>query len=111
MNIDKIRAEFEDWIRVRSADTSMGFYPKLLHRCSLDDDIYMISWVDSAWEGWQASRDSLVIELPAENPLGSGPGDCEGGLPSFEQHCAAECNFILRDCREAIEAAGVKVKP
>lgn len=53
--------------------------------------------------------DSIVIELPAENPLGSGPGDCEGGMPSFEQHCAAECNFILRDCRDAIIAAGLKV--
>lgn len=64
-----------------------------------------------AYAIWQASRESLVVELPAENPLGNGPGDCEGGLPSFEQHCAAECNFILRDCREAIESLGLRVKP
>ncbi|MCJ7959129.1 MAG: hypothetical protein MUW57_21960 [Pseudomonas sp.] len=69
----------------------------------------LLSW--SCFEaGWKASREALVIDLPAENPLGSGPGDCGDGRPSFEQHCAAECNFILRDCREAIEAAGLKVK-
>jgi len=67
------------------------------------------------WAGWQAawiaSRAAIEVELPAEDPLGKGPGDCEGGLPSFEQHCAAECNALLADCRQAIESLGLKVKP
>jgi len=83
--------EFETWFKAR-----------FWHECYEDVKHHLFA-------AWQASREAVVIELPAENPLGSGPGDCEGGLPSFEQHCAAECNFILRDCREAIEAAGLKV--
>lgn len=100
MNIDKMREEFEAWIRARSADTPMGFYPMLLHRCSLDEDIYRISWVDSAWEGWQASRESLVIELPEKcvfaEPLGKYASGYRQGM---------------RAVVDKIEAAGLKVKP
>lgn len=97
---DKMREEFEAW-------WLSGTYPfRTMDRL---EDAGVSE--EAAQEIWQASREALVIELPAENPLGTGPGDCEGGLPSFEQHCAAECNFILRDCREAIEEAGLKVKP
>lgn len=74
------------------------------------DGGYVYPEVQSAWLSWQASRESLVIALPAEDPLSKGPGDCEGGLPSFEQQCAAERNSILDECRQAIEAAGLKVK-
>lgn len=101
MNIEKMREEFETWARSQCMQLKKDGVVTT----------YAYERTDLAWQAWQASRESLVIELPAENPLGSGPGDCEGGLPSFEQHCAAECNFILRDCREAIESAGVKVKP
>ncbi len=93
---NKMREEFEVWSA--NHDYLGGCAAQML------DDRYKDIDLQHAWE-------SLVIELPSENPIGSGPGDCEGGLPSFEQHCAAECNFILRDCREAIEAAGLKVKP
>ena len=103
MNIEKMREEFEAW----SANHDY------LGGVELDRAIsgnYSDVDMQHAWESWQASRESLVIELPAEDPLGKGPGDCEGGLPSFEQHCAAECNGVLSDCREAIHAAGVKTK-
>ncbi|MDH0797547.1 hypothetical protein [Pseudomonas carnis] len=98
---DKMREEFEAAFREK-----FGF--GRLTASANADAHQMLKAAEWAWE---ASRKALVIELPAENPLGSGPGDCGDGRPSFEQHCAAECNFILRDCREAIEAAGVKVKP
>lgn len=82
-------------------------------RCDIDlDDL------DSSHSVWaeadasiKAVLETLVVTLPVENPLGFAPGDFEGGLPSFEQHCAAECNSILADCREAIESLGLKVKP
>ena len=99
MNIEKIRKEFEVWAERRGLDLY----------CSRKD-LYEDTETLWAWSAWKASRESLVIELPAENPLGSGPGDHGDGRPSFEQHCAAECNFILRDCRDAIRAAGVKTK-
>lgn len=106
--MDRMREQFEAW----ECDADQGpqtdpvwlmYDPKT--------NTYPLDKIQGRWETWQASRAALVIELPAENPIGSGPGDCEGGLPSFEQHCAAECNFILRDCREAIKAAGLKVMP
>lgn len=103
---DKMREEFEAEVIRDSGKHGM--------LCDLTKDSsgrYRSACERSAWWAWQASRAALAIELPAENPLGSGPGDCGDGRPSFEQHCAAECNFILRDCREAIEAVGVKVKP
>lgn len=105
MNIEEMREEFEAFAAGHSSLSQYGFdkYP-------VGGDGYDAISLQCAWEAWQASRESLVIELPAEDPLGKGPGDCEGSLPSFEQHCAAECNFILRDCREAIHATGVKTK-
>lgn len=98
MNIEKMREEFEAWIRVRSADTPMGFYPKLLHRCTLDEDIYRISWVDSAWEGWQASRELLAIELPKIRDIDE------------SMDCIDSAEFAVSECAVAIEAAGLKVK-
>lgn len=97
---DKAREEFEAWAKTQ--DWNIDF---MWH------DGYDAWETKFAFDAWQASRAALVIELPAENPLGSGTGDHGDGRPSFEQHCAAECNFVLRDCREAIEAAGLKVKP
>lgn len=55
-----MREEFEAWVVQRAVDTPTGFYPQLIRRSTLDPDVYMISWVDSAWEGWQASRAALV---------------------------------------------------
>ncbi|WP_116892031.1 hypothetical protein [Pseudomonas syringae] len=43
--------------------------------------------------GWQASREALVIELP-EHYQYDNPG---------------EAFHVIKDCREAIEASGVKV--
>ncbi|MBV4553077.1 hypothetical protein HU742_018185 [Pseudomonas sp. SWRI102] len=99
---DKMRDEFEAWVISKWPETDLGQF---------NDGEYCGFTLAHCWSAWQASREALVIELPAENPLGTGPGDCGDGRPSFEQHCAAECNFILRDCRKAIEAAGLKVKP
>lgn len=110
MDTNKIREEFEAWQAKETPGADLAHCGALIGEGPARES-YRNMYVAERWIGWQASRAALVIELPAENPIGSGSGDCEGGLPSFEQHCAAECNFILRDCREAIEAAGLKVKP
>lgn len=99
---DKIREEFEASVLSEYPNQNMGKFAT---------GEYQSTTIEHCWWAWQQSRKVLVIELPTENPLGTGPGDCGDGRPSFEQHCAAECNFIIRDCREAIEAAGLKVKP
>lgn len=94
MSNDKMRDEFEAWVAERAANTSTGFYPQLIRRSVLDDGVYMISWVDSAWEGWQASREALVIELPSY--------EC------FGQY-SEEAARVMRDgCADAIEETGEK---
>lgn len=101
MNIEKMQEEFEGWlIKVNRSCASKRN----------DAGGYNHYGTQACWAAWQASRESLVIELSADDPLSKGPGDCEGGLPSFEQHCAAECNAILADCREAIHAVGVRAE-
>lgn len=52
--------------------------------------------------GWQASRESLVIELPAEKPM-SHNHETEAARLAF--------NDAIEASREAIEAAGLKVAP
>lgn len=68
---------------------------------------YHDSSVNAAWQAWQASRQALVVELPAKI---SHLPHCQVGngfvLPEAEQYDEA-----IDDCREAIEAAGVRVKP
>lgn len=49
------------------------------------------------WEAWQASRASLVIELPA----------CE---PDAASEYSKGHRQGIRACREAIQSTGVKVK-
>jgi hypothetical protein len=57
---------------------------------------YASLWLQAAWWAWQASRETLEVELPCQQPYGPHPDDW--GLPPAET-------------REAIEAAGVRVKP
>ncbi len=75
MNTPTIRDYFEKengdraWFRTGGADDS-----------SCDEGyVYEDYATDMCWttffSGWQESRKQLVIELPAKNPLGSGPGD------------------------------------
>lgn len=83
-----MRKEFEDW-------SATHYY---LGGCEVDveDGEYKDPDMQYAWEGWKASRESLVIELPT------------GGY--FAGH-DNEHMMESRDVREAIEAAGLKVKP
>lgn len=59
-------------------------------------DFYESSTWSGMWWAWQDSRSTLVIELPETPNRGVGYGLWDAGKES---------------CREAIEAAGLRVKP
>lgn len=92
---DKMREEFEAKFPLPAGvawKESIGMY-EVVDIWKLDQAITIgkYNWL---WEGWQASREALVIELP-EHYQYDNPG---------------EAFHAIKDCREAIEAAGVKVK-
>jgi hypothetical protein len=87
-----MRKEFELWVINYAKENKYNWPDMVLKR---DGDVYATTWVDSAWLGWQASREALVIDLPryVTNVTNK---DFEEGRDSVI---------------EAIEAAGLKVKP
>lgn len=88
---DKMRDEFES--RFKGMDFT---------RSASHPHYYESPWANGAWNGWKASRESLVIELPRGDSLARrmyGPGSC-GANPLISR----------ADAIESIEAAGLKVK-
>lgn len=86
---DKSREEFEVFA---AANASLKQYP--FDKYPVDGDEYDAIPLQCAWSAWQASRAALVIELPPEDT-------------NIDYH-----GYISRqDAVEAIEAAGLKVKP
>lgn len=92
-----IRKEFEAWIKSEWQKTS-------LNRCDAE---YILSvgqyacWeVECCWRSWQASRESLVINLPV--------------MPKAQRSdeeatfSAGGCDMLSK-CIKSIEAAGLKV--
>lgn len=59
--------------------------------------------VAERWEMYNAAMDSVCVELPGRNPEYIGDRD--------HQQWACGCNYGINQCREAIERAGLKVKP
>lgn len=89
---NQMRDEFEEWAaeeaEVRGVGTLLGLMKDEHH------DRYSMIWTQTAWVAWQASRESLVIELP---------GACE----CCHDQSAIDMNEA---CAQVIEAAGLKVK-
>ena len=79
--IEARRAKFEAWAAEKWPDN-----PDVLKRCGYG---YMYDPADTAWYGYEAALDSLVVKLPLE-----------------------ACNGMMNGerVRQAIEKAGVKVK-
>lgn len=98
---DKMREEFEEWA-VTSAWLGIGDESQM-HQDS-DGTGYNEIEVHTAWLGWKASRESMVIELPRDVDQFA---DDDPGRRAFSLHT----NTAYRECRKAIEAAGLKVKP
>ena len=84
MNIEKMRQQFEAWA------TDDGKWPKAVER---NGDTYKFMKTHTDWLAWQASRESLVIELPA-----------------MRKALHPKMYELHEDCAKAIHAAGVKTK-
>ena len=68
------------------------------------DPMAQADW-ESFQKGWQASREAVVVDLP---PKISAHNTTEGGFVRPE---AEHYDEAIGDCREAIEAQGLKVAP
>lgn len=94
------REEFEAWAASPAFGLSPGHFKK-------DEDGEYINYpAHCYWLVWQASRQALVVALPSK--ISHLPHSQVGDgivLPEAEQYDEA-----IDDCREAIEAAGVRVK-
>ena len=56
---DLIREQFEEWVQSYAKEINYS-YQNILKR---DGENYAVTWVDSAWIGWQASR---AVEIERE---------------------------------------------
>lgn len=93
-----MREEFEAWVT-----KAMGGYADL--RKSNDPNFdYDDVDVDFAYQAWKASRAALRVELPEK----ISPHNMVGRhvLPE-----AAGYDDAIDDCREALQQAGIEVKP
>lgn len=100
--MSEMRKEFEVWAKDRAIKANYQYMEGLLYRLSSGD--YSVTWVDVAFEAWQASRAALVVELPnkitEENRLQSGHV-----LPEVASYDEA-----IDDCADAIRESGITVK-
>lgn len=84
-----IREEFEAWL-----------LPSWSREKFVDgegDLQYVEDWVQGAWIGWQASRAALKVELPE--------------LEWFGDDDTGEFGLVEDEVREALQQAGIEVKP
>lgn len=88
MSDSKMREEFEAWARKMSMDLEYGNIPGV-------GQFYECPRTLLALEAWQASRAAVAIELP------------QGGYWAGYDN---EHMMESRDVRDAIEAAGLRVK-
>ncbi|MNO92157.1 hypothetical protein D3C76_837210 [compost metagenome] len=96
MDANKMREQFERWAKDRYSwhlhDDARN--PEERTLASWNGDAYGNRIVEGMWQAWQASREAVVVELPATGTL---------LVPGWNQ--------AVHRCREAIEAHGLKVRP
>ena len=93
MSQDKMREEFERELIRQGVSCTRRVHGEEAELYGLEDGDYFGLEARSGWRFWQASRESLVIDLPTQS---------EGNRPY---------NQGIYDTKVAIEVAGVKVKP
>ncbi|WP_440090125.1 hypothetical protein [Pseudomonas fragariae (ex Marin et al. 2024)] len=91
MSNDKMREEFEAWVLSEFPNQHMGKFA---------DGEYHSTTLHYCWMAWQAAREALVIERPEKCEFAELDGPYHKG---YRQG--------VRNMVDAIEAAGVKVKP
>ncbi|HFK7186566.1 TPA: hypothetical protein ACG0BA_002208 [Serratia odorifera] len=104
--MDKLRADFEDaWVADNSstpeeADIRREALKKIWHINENGEGTYFDSFVMWAWKWWQASRASIVVELPD----GFDAELMHGTLDVIERHEIADA---LRSIGLSIKGEGV----
>lgn len=110
---DKMREEFEEWAaeeaEVRGVGALLGLMTDEHH------DRYSMIWTQTAWMAWQASRKTLVIELPEPYAVVGDYAACGGGRSVWDVEYAEKitdrmCQKTPVYDRASLEAAGLKVK-
>lgn len=94
MDITKSREEFEAWAEKN------GYRMDLIP----NSDIYSYSSTRCSWEAWQASRESIVVELPKRNADAYTERDWDGN------HGGRSRNNTLNECAVALRTAGIRIK-
>lgn len=102
MSTEKIREEFEAWAISFATKRKYEYMDRLLDKCPEDESIYRVVWVDCAWIGWKASRESLVIELPDRYDWTAE----QVGIFKDDEGTLFDVDAVV----ESIESAGVKYK-
>lgn len=96
---DKTRDEFEKSPRFRGMDFT---------RSASHSQYYESPYANGAWDGWQASREALAIELPPEPTL---PDEPEEAIDDSFMDGYYAAQGMRNACAQNIKAAGLKVKP
>lgn len=84
---DQMREEFEAWVISNWPAQSLSRFS------AASGGEYQGFTVQHCWEAWKASRAAVVIELPQQSGAN------------------LDWNQAIRYCHQAIESAGLKVKP
>lgn len=90
MEQDKVRAEFESAL-IKAAEEAACLPPNLARD---RDGQYVSTRIASAWWGWQASREAVVVVLPEW----------------FDRFDSGDRTYWVEDVEKAIKAAGIRTK-
>ncbi|GAB50250.1 hypothetical protein [Atlantibacter hermannii] len=93
--MEESRKQFEAWIT--------EWWPQVKGNICRDGDSYSNHFMNYAWEGWQASRAAIEIELPKYH-------DYTNQDTTRAQAEKSAYNSGVYDSADAIRAAGLTVK-
>ncbi|EMH2396863.1 hypothetical protein ACA538_002828 [Proteus mirabilis] len=96
--MDKSRQQFEETIKQLSNPSE--FEPKL--KRANNGLNYADQYVDLMWISWQASRESLEVELPVKIPTVN--------YETFEEGLGEGYNNAIDDFKRILISNGVKIK-
>ncbi|EOX9818474.1 TPA: hypothetical protein U2J46_003528 [Providencia stuartii] len=92
--MDKSRQQFEAWLVRNHSDTCNNINFEIDSKGD-----YRYFGTRLAWEAWQASRESLEVELPTKEPN-----------PSQNNSYAFGYNRAITEATELLNRQGVKIK-
>ncbi len=84
-------------------ETSQRFRGMDFTRSATHPEYYESPYANGAWDGWQASRESLVVELPEVEKSHAWMSDYDDG-------CAYGRNFARSTIEYRLKAQGIRTK-